>query len=243
MIVIPAIDLRKGRCVRLSQGDFSRVATYEGDPVVVASLWKEKGAERLHVVDLDGSLEGAPVQKHVISAIVSQTGMSVEVGGGVRNMSAVEEYLNGGVRWVILGTSAFRHPAFVREACRAFPGQIIIGIDASAGRVAVNGWTKKTQETPQEMALRFVDDNPAAIIYTDIGRDGMETGVNRESTVALAKNVPIPVIASGGVAGMDDIIQLLPLEKDGIIGVVVGKALYTGALRLDEAIVRAGQKV
>jgi phosphoribosylformimino-5-aminoimidazole carboxamide ribotide isomerase len=210
--------------------------------MVMASLWKEKGAERLHLVDLDGSLEGAPVQKHVILAIVSQTGLPVEVGGGIRDMNAVEEYLTGGVRWVILGTAAFKDPAFVREACRAFPGQIILGIDASAGRVAVNGWTKKTLETPEELALRFVEDNPAAIIYTDIARDGMETGVNRESTVALAKNVPIPVIASGGVAGMDDIDQLLLLEKDGIIGVVVGKALYTGALSLEEAIARTRQK-
>ncbi len=243
MIVIPAIDLRKGRCVRLSQGDFNRVSTYEGDPAFVASVWKENGAERLHVVDLDGSLEGTPRQRQVISAIVAQTGLPVEVGGGIRNMDTVDEYLNGGVRWVILGTAAFKDPSFVKEACRAFPGQIILGIDAAGGRVAVNGWTKQTEETPEEIALRFAEDNPAAVIYTDIARDGMETGVNGHSTALLARKIGIPVIASGGVAGMDDIEQLLPLEKDGIIGVVVGKALYTGALSLAEAIKRTRQKV
>ncbi|MHB8829380.1 MAG: 1-(5-phosphoribosyl)-5-[(5-phosphoribosylamino)methylideneamino]imidazole-4-carboxamide isomerase [Syntrophales bacterium] len=243
MIVIPAIDLRKGRCVRLSQGDFNRVSIYEGDPAFVASVWKEKGAERLHVVDLDGSLEGSPRQRSVISAIVSATDLPVEVGGGIRNMETIEEYLRGGVRWVILGTAAFQDPSFVKEACRAFPGQIILGIDASGGRIAVHGWTKKTEETPEELALRFAEDNPAAIIFTDISRDGMETGVNRDSTVALARESGLPVIASGGVAGLDDIEQLLPLEKDGIIGVVVGKALYTGALALDEAISCATKKI
>src|SRR3989339_538177 len=226
MIVIPAIDLRKGRCVRLSQGDFNRVSIYEGDPTFVACVWKEKGAERLHVVDLDGSLEGSPRQRQVISAIVSETGLPVEVGGGIRNMETVEEYLKGGVQWVILGTAAFRDPSFVKEACRAFPGQVILGIDASRGRVAVHGWTEQTQQTPEELALRFAEDNPAAIIFTDISRDGMEMGLNREATAALAKQVGIPVIASGGVAGIADIEQLLPLEKNGIIGVIVGKALY-----------------
>lgn len=243
MIVIPAIDLRNGRCVRLAQGDFNRVSTYEGDPAQVASRWKEQGAERLHVVDLDGSLEGSPTQRDVISAIVSETGLPVEVGGGIRNMDTVEEYLNGGVRWVILGTAAFSNPSFVKEACRAFPGQIILGIDASGGKVAVNGWTKRTEETAEEMALRFAGDNPAAVIYTDIARDGMETGVNRESTAALARKIGIPVIASGGVAGIADIEQLLPLEKNGIIGVIVGKALYTGAISLVEAIRCTRQKL
>jgi len=236
MIVIPAIDLREGRCVRLSQGDFSRVSIYEGDPAFVASVWKEKGAERLHVVDLDGSREGSPRQRSVISAIASATALPVEVGGGIRNMETIEGYLQGGVRWAILGTAAFQDPAFVKEACRAFPGQIILGIDASGGKVAVHGWTKRTERTPIELALSFAEDNPAAIIFTDIARDGMETGINRDATVALARKSGLPVIASGGVAGLDDIEQLLPLEKDGIIGVVVGKALYTGSLALDEAI-------
>lgn len=236
MIVIPAIDLKAGRCVRLSQGDFNRVDAYGKDPVAMALFWKEKGAERLHVVDLDGSLEGQPKQKDIIAEIISQTGLLTEVGGGIRNMKSVEEYLKGGVRWVILGTAAFKDPSFVKEACKQFPGQIILGIDASEGTVAVNGWTKKTGETPADLALRFAADNLAAVIYTDILRDGMESGLNREATVALAKAVRIPVIASGGVAGLGDIEQLLPLEKSGIIGVIVGKALYTGALSLSEAI-------
>lgn len=236
MIVIPAIDLKQGRCVRLSQGDFNRAVSYGDDPVAVAALWKEKGAERLHVVDLDGSLEGFPVHEKIIAAIVSRTGLPVEVGGGIRNMGVVERYLSSGVQWVILGTAAFRDPAFVKEACRVFPGRIILGIDASGGRVAVSGWTQKTEETPEEMALRFAEDGPAAVIFTDISRDGMETGVNRDSTVALARKISVPVIASGGVAGVEDIKRLLPLEKEGIIGVIAGRALYTGALALDEAI-------
>jgi phosphoribosylformimino-5-aminoimidazole carboxamide ribotide isomerase len=242
MIVIPAIDLREGRCVRLSQGDFRRVETYGEDPVSMASLWKEKGAERLHVVDLDGSLEGCPTQKEIIAEIVLKTGLPKEVGGGIRNMKTVEAYLKSGVRWVILGTAALKDPLFVKEACREFPGQVILGIDASEGRVAVNGWTKKTYEAPDRLALRFAADNPAAVIYTDISRDGMESGLNKEATVALAKAIGIPVIASGGVATLSDIEQLLPLEKHGIIGVVVGKALYTGGLSLAEAIACAKQK-
>ncbi len=242
MIVIPAIDLKEGRCVRLSQGDFNRVSTYEGDPVHVASVWKQCGARRLHVVDLDGSREGTPRHKDIISLIVSATGMDVEVGGGIRNMTTVEEYLKSGVRWVILGTAALNNPVFVKEACRAFPGQIILGIDASMGKVAVNGWTEQTEETPAALALRFAEDGPAAVIFTDISRDGMQTGVNRESTAALARGIPFPVIASGGVAGIDDIEQLLPCEKDGIVGVIVGKALYTGDLSLEEAIKRTEGK-
>jgi phosphoribosylformimino-5-aminoimidazole carboxamide ribotide isomerase len=243
MIVIPAIDLKAGRCVRLSQGDFNRVDAYGKDPVAMASFWKEKGAERLHIVDLDGSLEGQPKQKDIIAEIISQTGLLTEVGGGIRNMKSVEEYLKRGVRWVILGTAALKDPFFVKEACRQFPDQVILGIDASEGRVAVNGWTKKTEETPADLALRFAADNPAAVIYTDILRDGMESGLNREATVALARAVGIPVIASGGVAGLSDIEQLLPLEKYGIIGVVVGKALYTGALSLSDAIERTKTKI
>jgi len=243
MIVIPAIDLRKGRCVRLSQGDFNRVSVYEGEPATVAALWKEKGAERLHVVDLDGSLEGSPRQRQVISAIVAATGLPVEVGGGIRNRETVEGYLKAGVRWVILGTAAFADPAFVKEACRAYPGQVILGIDAAGGKAAVHGWTRQTQITPEELALRFAEDSPAAVIFTDISRDGMETGLNRESTAALAMKIGIPVIASGGVAGIDDIEKLLPLEESGIIGVVVGKALYTGALALEEAIACTRKKL
>jgi phosphoribosylformimino-5-aminoimidazole carboxamide ribotide isomerase len=240
MIVIPAIDLRKGHCVRLSQGDFNRVDTYGGDPVATALSWKESGARRLHIVDLDGSLEGYPRQKDKIAEIVSCTGLPTEVGGGIRNMRTVEEYLECGARWVILGTATLKDPLFVKEACRKFPDHIILGIDASRGKVAVNGWTETIDETPEKLALRFVDDKPAAAIYTDISRDGMQSGLNKEATVALAKATGVPVIASGGVAGIDDIKQLLPLQKYGIMGVIVGKALYAGTLSLADAVACAG---
>jgi phosphoribosylformimino-5-aminoimidazole carboxamide ribotide isomerase len=236
MIVIPAIDLKEGRCVRLARGDFGRATIYADDAVVMASVWKQRGAERLHVVDLDGSLAGAPRHEALIREIVAETGLPVQVGGGIRTMKTVETYLQSGVRWVILGTAALSDPGFVRETCRAFPGQVILGIDADGGRVAVRGWTEKTEETAAALALRFVEDRPAALVYTDIARDGMETGVNVETTGALAKAVGMPVIASGGVSGIRDIERLMPLEKRGVIGVIVGKALYTGALSFAEAV-------
>jgi phosphoribosylformimino-5-aminoimidazole carboxamide ribotide isomerase len=236
MIVIPAIDLKDGRCVRLAQGDFERTTVYADDPVVMASVWKQRGAERLHVVDLDGSLAGAPRHEGVIRRILSETGLPVQVGGGIRNMETVETYLQSGVRWVILGTAAQSDPGFVRKVCRTFPGQVILGIDAVGGRVAVRGWTEKTEETVVALALRFVEDRPAALVYTDIARDGMETGVNVEATGRLAEAVGIQVIASGGVSGLRDIERLIPLEIKGVIGVIAGKALYSGALSLSEAI-------
>jgi phosphoribosylformimino-5-aminoimidazole carboxamide ribotide isomerase len=236
MIVIPAIDLKEGRCVRLIQGDFSRTTVYADDPAEMASQWKAQGAERLHVVDLDGSWEGVPCHEAVVRAIVTATGLPVQVGGGIREMRTVETYLGMGVRWVILGTSALRDPKFVREALRAFPDQVILGIDASGGKVAVQGWTEKTDETAVDLARRFAGDRPAALVYTDILRDGMETGVNVQSTLALAEAVGIPVIASGGVSGIGDIERLTGLEEKGVIGVIVGKALYTGALSLEAAI-------
>lgn len=239
MIVIPAIDLKGGLCVRLVQGDFGRATVYADDPAAMAAIWKQKGAQRLHVVDLDGALAGVPRHEEVIGRIVRETGLPVQVGGGIRNLKTVEAYLRLGVRWVILGTAAQSDPGFVREACRRFPDQVILGIDAAAGCVAVQGWTEKTRETAASLALRFAEDRPAALVYTDIARDGMETGVNVEATGALADEVGMPVIASGGVSGIRDIERLLPLEKRGVIGVIAGKALYTGALSLEEAIGRA----
>jgi phosphoribosylformimino-5-aminoimidazole carboxamide ribotide isomerase len=236
MIVIPAIDLKEGRCVRLVQGDFARATVYADDPAAMAAIWKQQGAIRLHVVDLDGSLAGVPRHEAAIREIVAETGLPVQVGGGIRTMKTVEAYLRLGVRWVILGTAALSDPGFVREACRAFPGQVILGIDAAGGRVAVRGWTERTEETAAVLALRFVEDLPAALVYTDIARDGMETGVNVNATRALAETVGIPVIASGGVSGIRDIQRLLPLEKRGVFAVIAGKALYTGALDLPEAM-------
>jgi phosphoribosylformimino-5-aminoimidazole carboxamide ribotide isomerase len=236
MIVIPAIDLKEGRCVRLVQGDFGRATVYADDPAGMASVWKARGAERLHVVDLDGSLAGVPRHAEVIRDIVAVTGLPVQVGGGIREMQTVETYLGMGVRWVILGTAALRDPGFVRKACRAFPDRVILGIDAIGGRLAVQGWTETQAETAVELARRFAEDRPAALVYTDIMRDGMETGVNIESTRELAGAVGIPVIASGGVSGIADIERLMSIEEKGVFGVIAGKALYTGALSLEEAI-------
>ena len=236
MLVIPAIDLKEGRCVRLVQGDFGRATVYGDDPAGMASRWKARGAERLHVVDLDGSLAGVPRHAAVIRAIVTATGLPVQVGGGIREMQTVEAYLEMGVRWVILGTAALRDPGFVRKACREFPDRVILGIDAIGGRVAVQGWTETGVETAVELARRFAEDRPAALVYTDITRDGMETGVNIESTRVLAESTGIPVIASGGVSGVADIERLMSIEGTGIFAVITGKALYTGALSLEEAI-------
>ena len=236
MLIIPAIDLKDGRCVRLVQGDFARSTVYGDDPVGMASLWKARGAERLHVVDLDGSLAGAPRHAAVIRAIVTATGLPVQVGGGIREMQTAEAYLGMGVRWVILGTAALRDPEFVRKACREFPDRVILGIDAMGGRVAVQGWTETGAETAVELARRFAEDRPAALVYTDIARDGMEVGVNVESTGALAESAGIPVIASGGVSGIADVERLMGIEERGVFAVITGKALYTGALSLEEAI-------
>jgi phosphoribosylformimino-5-aminoimidazole carboxamide ribotide isomerase len=238
MIVIPAIDLKEGRCVRLVQGDFQRETVYADDPVKMALTWKAEGAERLHVVDLEGSLAGVPRHGDVIRNILTETGLPLQVGGGIREMKTVEAYLRIGVRWVILGTAALRDPEFVRKACREFPDRVIIGIDAKGGLLAVQGWTEMQADNPFALARRFAEDRPAALVYTDIARDGMETGVNIESTKELAASVGIPVIASGGVSGIADIEKLMAIEGDGVFAVIAGKALYTGALSLAKAIAR-----
>ncbi|MDO9586038.1 MAG: 1-(5-phosphoribosyl)-5-[(5-phosphoribosylamino)methylideneamino]imidazole-4-carboxamide isomerase [Syntrophales bacterium] len=236
MIIIPAIDLKEGKCVRLLQGDFGQVTVYADDPVQMARSWRDQGAERIHVVDLDGSLAGSPRNGASIRAIVREVNLPVQVGGGIRNMECIENYLNMDVRWVILGTAALKDEKFVREACRAFGGRIILGIDARDGKVAVQGWTEKTSIPPEELAEKYHNEGLAAIIYTDIKRDGMGTGVNVGATEALARAVSIPVIASGGVAGVEDIRRLAAIEESGVTGVIIGKALYSGALLLAEAI-------
>jgi phosphoribosylformimino-5-aminoimidazole carboxamide ribotide isomerase len=238
VIVIPAIDLKDGKCVRLAQGDFQRVTVYSEDPVEIAERWRTQGAQRIHVVDLDGSLAGSPRNRAVIVEIIKAIPIPVELGGGIRDMNTVEYYIRQGVQWVILGTAALRNETFVKDACRQFSGRIIIGIDARDGRVAVQGWTEKTSETAADIARRYENHEPAAIVYTDIQRDGMESGVNIEATRILAEAVNIPIIASGGVAGMRDIEQVLKLETAGVMGVIVGKALYTGGLSLEAAIDR-----
>jgi len=242
LIIIPAIDIRGGRCVRLLQGDFRRETVYSGDPVEVARRWAAKGAERIHVVDLDGSREGRPVNADVIRRILSAVNVPIELGGGIRESGTVDFYLGMGVRWVILGTAALKNRDFVVEACRRHPGRVILGIDAREGKVAVEGWTEATGADALEVARQYEGLGLAALVYTDIGRDGMESGVNVPATERLARRIGIPVIASGGVAGIGDIDRLLAAACPGILGVITGKALYTGALDLEEAIARTKEE-
>lgn len=241
MIIIPAIDLKEGKCVRLSQGDFGQTTVYADDPAQMARSWQEQGAERIHVVDLDGSLAGSPRNRESIRAIIREIDVPVQVGGGIRNMECIETYLNMGVRWVILGTAALKDEIFFRDACHAYANRIILGIDTRDGRIAVQGWTEKTSVSPEELAGRYYNEGIAAIIYTDIKKDGMRTGVNIGDTEALARAVSIPVIASGGVAGLRDIKRLMDIEESGVVGVIIGKALYAGALSLADAIKAAAR--
>ncbi len=236
MIVIPAIDIKKGRCVRLKQGEMSKETVYSDSPLEMAVHWFECGAERIHLVDLDGAVEGKPVNKDLIREIVVSIPVPVELGGGIRDLKTIEFYLSAGVQWVILGTAAHKDADFVEIACKQFPGQVILGIDARENRVAVQGWLEETSMTASEMAQQFESRGIAAIIYTDIRRDGMSTGPNVEATKALARSVSIPVIASGGISGLHDVLSLLPLAEDGVIGMITGRALYEGRLDLREAI-------
>jgi phosphoribosylformimino-5-aminoimidazole carboxamide ribotide isomerase len=236
VIIIPAIDLKDGRCVRLAQGDFRRVTVYSDDPLGMAMKWQENGAERIHVIDLDGSLSGSPRNMDVIRNIVEQVGLQVEVGGGVRDIKTIKTYLGMGVKWVILGTMALRDRDLVREACDSHRDGIILGIDANDGKVAIQGWTEQTSESAIDIAKSYEGYGLAAVIYTDIKRDGMETGVNIEATGELARSVDIPIIASGGVSSLDDIRRLRDIEKYGVMGVIIGRALYSGAISLSEAV-------
>jgi phosphoribosylformimino-5-aminoimidazole carboxamide ribotide isomerase len=236
MIVIPAIDLKDGRCVRLVQGRMDSETIYGEDPVAVARHWESKGAERLHVVDLNGAVEGKPVHRRVIEEIAGSVHIPVEVGGGIRKLETIESYLSSGVSWTILGTAALRDPSLVKETCRRFPGKIILGVDARAGRVAIQGWNEVVERQAADIAKEFREAGLSAMIFTDIERDGMEKGVNWESTRTVARAGSTPVIASGGVSGIEDIRALKGIEPDGVVGVIVGKALYTGRLDLEEAI-------
>ncbi|MDZ4165949.1 MAG: 1-(5-phosphoribosyl)-5-[(5-phosphoribosylamino)methylideneamino]imidazole-4-carboxamide isomerase [Smithellaceae bacterium] len=236
MIVIPAIDLKSGKCVRLVQGDFSRSTVYSQRPQEVAALWQEKGAELIHVVDLDGSLVGTPVNREAIRGIIDEVNIPIQVGGGIRDEATIEAYLALGVQRVVLGTGALLDERLVRQMIEKFPGRIVLGVDAFEGRVAIRGWTERTDFRPVDLISRYESLGLAAVVFTDIKRDGMEAGVNVEATRELAAAVSVPVIASGGVAGLGDLRRLLEVEVDGIIGVIVGKALYSGAMDLAEAI-------
>jgi len=224
------------------QGDFGRMTVYSNNPADVAMKWQELGAERIHVVDLDGSRAGIPRNKEVVRDIVRAVSVPIQLGGGIRNMKTVEEYLAMGVGWIILGTAALKDRGFVEEAGRSFGGKIILGIDGRDGEAAVEAWTEETGRSVVELARSYEGAGFSAIVYTDIRRDGMEEGVDVEATRTLAQSVGIPVIASGGVSDIHDIEKLKTIEKHGVMGVIVGKALYSGALRLEDAIKAGKQK-
>jgi phosphoribosylformimino-5-aminoimidazole carboxamide ribotide isomerase len=233
MIIIPAIDLKDGKCVRLRQGRMDDVTEFSDDPVGVARRWADAGARRLHVVDLDGAANGRPVNAAVVGRIVEALPqLPVQVGGGIRSEESAEAYLDAGVQWVIIGTKAASAPHFVSDLCAAWPKHIIVGLDARDGKVAIDGWSKLSNHDVIDLAQHFERDGVEAIIYTDIGRDGMMQGVNLESTRSLARAITIPVIASGGVSTLDDIRNLCAAAEDGVVGAIIGRALYEGGLDL-----------
>ncbi len=236
MIVIPAIDLKNGCCVRLLQGDMARETVYSDNPPEMALHWQQLGAKLLHVVDLDGAVEGVPRNLSLIGRIVSELTIPVEVGGGIRTLETMASYLNAGVSRVVLGTKAAKDPAFLAKACREFPQQVVAGIDARDGYVAVKGWTETTDRRAVDLAVEMADAGVCAIIFTDIQRDGMQSGPNIESTRALAEAVSVPVIASGGVSSLEDVKAILEIERFGVSGLITGRALYAGTLDLREAI-------
>lgn len=232
MLLIPAIDLKDGHCVRLKQGDMDQSTTFGEDPVAVARRWFDAGARRLHLVDLNGAFAGQPKNLSVIKAILKEFGdeLPVQLGGGIRDLDTIEKYIDAGMQYVIIGTAAVKDPGFLQNACTAFAGHIIVGLDAKDGMVATDGWSKITQHSVIDTAKRFEDWGVESIIYTDIGRDGMLTGINIEATVKLAQAIKIPVIASGGLSGMADIEALCQVESEGLEGVICGRAIYSGDL-------------
>ncbi len=236
MLIIPAIDIKDGRCVRLFQGEMDKETVYFERPIDAARHWVKEGATFVHVVDLNGAVEGRPVHIKDVQAICRETSLAVELGGGLRSVEAVQAALDLGVARVVIGTAAYDNAELLRTLCERFPGKIVVGIDARSGKVAVKGWKETTSMSAVELAQRCEADGASRIIYTDISRDGTREGVNLDETRKLAQSVNLPVIASGGVATLDDIRKLLPLEKEGVEGVIVGRALYSGAFT-----VRQGQ--
>ncbi|MCF7976570.1 MAG: 1-(5-phosphoribosyl)-5-[(5-phosphoribosylamino)methylideneamino]imidazole-4-carboxamide isomerase [Chromatiaceae bacterium] len=239
MLLIPAIDLKDGRCVRLRQGRMDDETVFSDDPVEVAGRWVAEGAKRLHLVDLNGAFAGEPVNGDAIRAIVAAfPDLPIQVGGGIRDEQTIGAYLEAGVQWCIIGTQAVKEPELVTRACAAFPGHLIVGLDAKDGQVAINGWAEVTEHRVEALSQRFENDGVEAIVYTDIGRDGMLTGPNIEATRALADAIRIPVIASGGVTNLDDLKALVAVAEPGIIGAITGRAIYEGTLDFAE-----GQRV
>jgi len=232
MLIIPAIDLKDGHCVRLKQGLMEEATVFSEDPAEMARHWLAQGARRLHLVDLNGAFAGKPVNESAIKAIVDAVGedVPVQLGGGIRDLDTIARYLDDGIRYVIIGTAAVKTPGFLHDACNAFPGHIIVGLDAKEGKVAVEGWSKMTHHDVIDLARKFQDYGVEGVIYTDIGRDGMLSGVNIEATVKLAQALTIPVIASGGITNLDDVRNLCAAEKEGIMGAITGRAIYEGTL-------------
>lgn len=236
MLIIPAIDLKDGECVRLKQGVMEDSTVFSDDPVAMAKQWVDAGCRRLHLVDLNGAFDGKPVNGEVVAAIAkAYPDLPIQIGGGIRSLATIEAYLDAGVNYLIIGTKAVEQPKFVAEACKQFPNSIIVGLDAKNGLVATDGWAKVSDQLATDLAKRFEQDGVSSIVYTDISRDGMMQGVNVEATVAMAQASTIPVIASGGITNMDDIHALRKVSDSGICGAITGRAIYEGTLNVAEA--------
>ncbi len=237
MLLIPAIDLKDGQCVRLKQGDMDQSTVFGEDPAAMARNWVNKGARRVHLVDLNGAFAGKPKNEAAIRAILKEVGSEVDVqlGGGIRDLDTIERYLDAGLRYVIIGTAAVKNPGFLQDACTAFGGHIMVGLDAKDGKVATDGWSKLTGHEVVDLGKKFEDYGVESIIYTDIGRDGMLSGINIEATVKLAQALSIPVIASGGLSNIEDIRQLCAVEDEGVEGVICGRSIYSGDLDFEAA--------
>jgi phosphoribosylformimino-5-aminoimidazole carboxamide ribotide isomerase len=243
MLLIPAIDLKDGHCVRLKQGDMDQSTTFSEDPAAMARNWFDRGARRLHLVDLNGAFAGVPKNYAAIRSILKAVGedIPVQLGGGIRDLDTIEKYIDGGIRYVIIGTAAVKNPGFLKDACSAFGGHIIVGLDAKDGKVATDGWSKLTGHEVVDLGKKFEDYGVESIIYTDIGRDGMLSGINIEATVKLAQALTIPVIASGGLSNLADIEKLCAVESEGVEGVICGRAIYSGDLDFAAAQARADE--
>ena len=243
MLLIPAIDLKDGKCVRLKQGDMNDSTTFGEDPAAMARRWLDAGARRLHLVDLNGAFAGKPVNEAAIKAIIQEVGseIPVQLGGGIRDLDTIERYLDDGLSYVIIGTAAVKNPGFLRDACSAFGGHIIVGLDAKDGKVATDGWSKLSGHEVIDLAKKFEDYGVEGVIYTDIGRDGMLTGINIDATVKLAQALTIPVIASGGLSNIQNIEELCAVESEGVEGVICGRAIYSGDLDFAAAQKRADE--
>ena len=238
MLIIPAIDIKDGKCVRLEQGDMNSATIFSDKPGETAAKWKGLGAQRLHVVDLNGAFAGKPKNEAAIRDIVAAMDgeVPIQLGGGIRDLETIERYLDDGITWIVIGTAAVKSPGFLHEACDAFPGHIIVALDAKDGKVATDGWSKLTGHDVIDLAKRFQDYGVEAVLYTDIGRDGMMSGVNIEATVKLAKELTVPVIASGGLNSLEDVKRLLAVKDEGIVGVITGRAIYEGTLDFRKAV-------